>query len=99
MANLDITYSRLTDVARDLTMGQQNLQEILTDLMAKVTDLTADGFRTDTASGQYETSYTEFHDGIMKAVAGLEGMSTFLTSTATAYADVDSQLAAGISGA
>ena len=98
MANLNIVYSDLTDVATLLDSGRTAMTELLTALKARVTELTGAGFRTDLASGQFATSYGDLNTGMTQAIGGLEGMAEFLRAAATTYADVDTQLAAGIRG-
>ena len=60
--------------------------------------LVAEGFVTDQSSKAFESSYQEFNDGINKTVAGLEGLSGFLTKAASTFRDSDSGLAQGLKG-
>ena len=98
MPNLDITYSDLNDTATFMDTGRASIETTLLSLQNRVLALTASGYRTDQASGEYELSYKALNDGIRQAVAGLEGMAAFLRATADAYTEVDSQMAAGIRG-
>ncbi len=98
MANVDITYSELTSVASLLDSSRESVLTTLATLQTRVNELTASGFRTDKASGQYEQSYQELNLGMTQAVGALEGMASFLRAVADNYQTVDADLAAGISG-
>ncbi|MCP2029981.1 WXG100 family type VII secretion target [Okibacterium sp. HSC-33S16] len=98
MANMNVTYSEMTDAATRLTTGKEDLVSKLTELQTQVNSLVQNGFVTDQASGAFQTSYDQFTKGTTEAVNGLEGMSQFLTKAAEALGNVDSELAKGISG-
>ncbi|AWB87212.1 WXG100 family type VII secretion target [Mycetocola zhujimingii] len=98
MANMNVTYSEMTDAATRLTTGKEDLVSKLTELQTQVNSLVQNGFVTDQASGAFQTSYDQFTKGTTEAVNGLEGMSQFLTQAADALGNVDSELAKGISG-
>jgi WXG100 family type VII secretion target len=98
MANMNVTYSEMTDAATRLTTGKEDLVSKLTELQTQVNSLVQSGFVTDQASGAFQTSYDQFTKGATEAVNGIEGMSQFLTRAADALGNVDSELAKGISG-
>ena len=98
MANMNVTYSEMTDAATRLTTGKEDLVSKLSELQTQVNSLVQSGFVTDQASGAFQTSYDQFTKGTTEAVNGLEGMSQFLTAAADALGNVDSELAKGISG-
>lgn len=56
------------------------------------------GQQTDKASGAFQTSYDEFTTGATKTIQGLEGLSSFLKSSADAFSQVDQQLSSAIKG-
>jgi WXG100 family type VII secretion target len=98
MANMNVTYSEMTDAATRLTTGKEDLVSKLAELQTLVNSLVQNGFVTDQASGAFQSSYDQFTKGTTEAVNGLEGMSQFLTKAAEALGNVDSELARGISG-
>jgi WXG100 family type VII secretion target len=98
MSNMNVTYAELDSTANQLTTGQSDLEQILSNLQNIVANLVSSGFQTDSASGAFQTSYDDFTTGAKQTVAGLEGMAQFLKTTAQTLADVDSQLASGIRG-
>ena len=98
MANMNVTYSEMTDAATRLTTGKEDLVLKLGELQTQVNSLVASGFVTDQASGAFQSSYELFTKGATEAVNGIEGMSQFLTKAAEALGNVDSELAKGISG-
>jgi len=98
MANINMTYQELTDQARRLDSGRQEIQDKLNALMGEVNNLISSGFQTDQASGAFGESYSQFTQGAAATIDGLQGMTQFLDITAQTMADVDSQLAAAIRG-
>lgn len=98
MANLNVTYEEMKDVAGRLITGKEELNTKLTELQTMVNNLIGSGFVTDTASGAFGTSYDSFTQGLTQAVAGLDGMSQFLNTAADTLRDTDQQLGGAISG-
>lgn len=98
MANVNVTYQDLRDVARQLAAGRENLDTTLTDLSTIVNNLTANGFQTDQASVAYRDSYDQFTAGTKQAIGGLDGLSSFLLQAADTLEQADQGLASGIRG-
>ena len=98
MANMNLTYSEMTDAANCLTSGKEDITSKLQQLQSLVGQLVGGGFVTDAASGALHTSYEQFTKGTTEAANGLDGMSQFLTKTASALENVDSELAKDIGG-
>ena len=96
MANVNVTYQDLRDVARQLIGGRDDLAQKLTDLSTIVNNFTANGFQTDQASGAYRDSFDQFTAGTKQAVDGLEGLSQFLIQAADTLEQADQGLASGI---
>lgn len=96
MANMDVTYDDLTGTATQLRTGQQAIMDQLTSLSTQVDNLVASGFRTEMASGKFQTSYGEFTTGAKQAIEGLEGMASYLEQVARTLQETDQQLAQGI---
>ncbi|MFT4122624.1 MAG: WXG100 family type VII secretion target [Microbacteriaceae bacterium] len=98
MANLNVSYQELESAAGKLKAGQADAESLLEQLKKVVQELVASGFQTDKASVQFETSYSEFNEGVKKTIGGLEGMAGYLTTAADTLADVDEKLAQGLKG-
>ena len=99
MANMNVTYSAMTDAANCLTSGKEDITSKLQQLQSLVGQLVGGGgFVTDAASGAFHTSYEQFTKGTTEAVNGLDGMSQFLTKAASALENVDSELPKDIGG-
>lgn len=81
-----------------LSSGQTEIEQKLSELKKLVDNLIAEGFQTDKASGAFQTSYDEFTTGATKTIQGLEGLSSFLKSSADAFDQVDQQLSSAIKG-
>lgn len=97
MANLSVTFQDMEDGANRLTNGQHDIEAKLTELKALVHSLVTGGYVTDKSSKAFDIAYYEFNDGAGKAIHGLESMSGFLKSAATALGDTDQQLASSLS--
>ncbi|MDM4762678.1 WXG100 family type VII secretion target [Galbitalea sp. SE-J8] len=96
MANLDVSYQDLQDVAGKLKSGQHDAEVLMDGLRKLVRNLVDTGFKTDKASVQFDLSYDEFNEGVKKTLGGLEGMAGYLTTAAETLADVDDKLAKGL---
>lgn len=98
MANLNVTYDDLRDVAGRLKNGQGELQQKLTELSTLVTNLTSSGFQAEQSSAAYRDSFEQFRTGTSSAIDGLEGLANFLNSAADALQQTDEGLANAIRG-
>ena len=98
MANMNVTYSEMTDAAGRLITGKDDLVSKLSELQTLVNNLVGSGFVTDSASGAFQTSYETFTQGTTQAVTGLDGMSQFLTAAADTLSNVDTELGNAIRG-
>lgn len=96
MANLNVTYQEMTDVAQQLDTGKQELNDILVRLSNVINNLVASGFQTELASSAFNATYDEFTSGTTKAIGGLDGLSLFLKKAAEAMAATDAELAKAI---
>jgi WXG100 family type VII secretion target len=96
--DVSVSYDHLETVAKQLTTGQGQIEQQLLDLKKQVDALVNEGFVTDQSSKAFQSSYEEFNQGISKTVAGLEGLSGFLTKAASTFRDSDSGLASGLKG-
>lgn len=98
MANINITYEDLRATARQLTAGQDDLNNKLQELSAAVQQLTSEGFQAEQSSAAYRDSFEKFTTGTKQAVDGLEGLSQFLISAADTMQQTDEGLASGLRG-
>lgn len=98
MANLNVTYDDLRDVAGRLKNGQGELQQKLAELSNLVTNLTASGFQAEQSSAAYRDSFEQFRTGTSSAIDGLEGLANFLNAAADALQQTDEGLASAIRG-
>ena len=98
MANLNVTYSDMTDAAGRLSSGKEDLITKLTELQTLVYNRVGCRFVTDSASGAFQTAYDSFTQGTTLAVNGLDSMSQFLTAAADALGNADTELGNAIRG-
>jgi WXG100 family type VII secretion target len=93
MANVNVTYQDMSNAARTLTKSHQEIESMLSSMKSMVDQLVHDGFVTDSASKQFEQSYSEFTKGASQVVDGLNGMSGYLNTASETFKQVDEQLA------
>lgn len=91
-ANVNVTYQDMRNAAGDLRRGKIDITDDLSALKAKVQDLVANGYVTDTSSKQFDTSYTDFDTGLTKVLDGLDGMADYLDRAAKTFEDADTSL-------
>lgn len=96
--NVSVNYDQLDSVSKRLKGGQTEVEQKLMELKNAVDELVNSGYVTDQSSKAFQSSYQEFHDGISKTIAGLEGMSGFLEKAKNTFSESDSGLAAGLKG-
>jgi WXG100 family type VII secretion target len=96
MANMNVTYSDLEGASKQLKNGQADIESRLAELKGLIDNLVGSGYVTDRSSKAFDSSYTEFNDGVRKTVEGLDGMSQYLTLASNTLRDTDEQLAKGL---
>lgn len=98
MPNVNVTYEEMRQAGTQLTNGQMEINAKLDELSRLVDSLVEQGFVTDTASGAFRQSYTEFTTGARQVIDGLEGMRSYLNSAADTFEQADTTLAASLRG-
>ncbi|RBY94433.1 WXG100 family type VII secretion target [Blastococcus sp. TBT05-19] len=98
MPNVNVTYEQMEDAAGRLTNGQAEIDGMLGQLQALVQNLVAEGYVTDSSSKAFQASYDSFTQGARQTIAGLEGMSSYLTQAAATFRDADTQLSGALGG-
>jgi WXG100 family type VII secretion target len=96
MANVNVTYQQMQDAATKLNNGRIEIDNMLGQLKGLVDTLVAEGYVTDSSSKSFQSSYEEFTTGAKNTIAGLEGMSTYLTKAAQTFQDADTSLASAL---
>lgn len=92
MPNVHLNYEDLKSSASQLKSGQQEVETLLTRLKSRIDSLVASGFVTDQASGKFQQSYEQWNTGAKNVIAGLDGMSNFLTTAVDQHQQLDTQL-------
>ena len=98
MPNVNVTYADMQSAANQLRAGESQIEGDLAKLKKLIDNLVAAGYVTDTSSQQFEASYTEFNQGAVKMIQGLNGMGQFLDAAAKAFHETDTQLASALKG-
>ncbi|MFC5338968.1 WXG100 family type VII secretion target [Leucobacter denitrificans] len=97
MANISVSYGEIEQSATQLGVGRDEITQKLQAMQAQIGNLVSSGFVTDQASGKFNAAFQEYTTNANAVVAKLTEIQSFLTQTASAMRDMDSQLAAKIS--
>lgn len=96
MPNISMNYAEIEQAASQLGAGREEITQQLTRLQSQIVGLVSSGFVTDQASGKFNDAYASYTQSANTVVAQLNEIQSYLTGTATAMRDLDSQLAAKI---
>lgn len=96
MANINVSYAEMEQAASQLATGRDEITEKLRMLQTQISNLVASGFVTDQASGKFNAAYADYTAGANTVVGKLTEIQSFLTQTANAMREMDSQIAARI---
>jgi WXG100 family type VII secretion target len=93
MANIKVSYQEIQTAASQLGTGKTEITEKLKSMQTQIQNLVSSGFVTDKASGKFNTAYTTYTTSANTLIAQLSEIQTFLTGTAAAMQDLDTQIA------
>lgn len=96
MSNIKVSYSEIETAASQLGSGREEITTKLQGMQTQIQNLVASGFVTDQASGKFNDAYMKYTTSANTLIAQLNEIQTFLTGTATAMRDLDSQIASKI---
>ena len=96
MANLNVTYSEMSDSATKMRNDKNDIDAKLTECKSIVDDLTNSGFVTDQASGKFDEVHSEFITSANKVMETLDQLSQWLDKAVDAMRDMDSQMAGSL---
>ncbi|WP_022882976.1 WXG100 family type VII secretion target [Gryllotalpicola ginsengisoli] len=92
MANVNADYEAITSTANLINTNHESITQILTQLKTAVDSLVSGQFKTDLASGAFQSSYEQFNTGVTQTLTGLHGMSAFLKQAQSGFESLDSSL-------
>jgi WXG100 family type VII secretion target len=93
MANINVSYERMAEEARNLRTAKDSIHDQLRTLAQKIQTLVTDGFVTDAASVRFHENYQQFTTATTNAVAALDDIAANLDNTARVLQETDQQLA------
>lgn len=96
MSNIKVSYAEIEQAATQLGNGRDELTAKLQSLQQQIQNLVASGFVTDQASVKFSGAYNDYTTSANTVVAKLTEIQNFLTQTANAMREMDSQIAARI---
>ncbi|MEV6301353.1 WXG100 family type VII secretion target [Actinoplanes sp. NPDC051861] len=96
MANLNITYTEMSDSATRMRNNKNEIDSRLTECKSIVDNLTGSGFVTDQASGKFDEVHTEFVNAANELMENLDLLSEWLDKAVQALRDMDTQLAGSL---
>jgi WXG100 family type VII secretion target len=94
MANVNVTFDEMETAAGQLKAGREEIVTKLNLLQTQIQNLVNSGFVTDQASGAFQATFDKFTYGAKTTIDSLDNLSQFLTGSAGAMRDLDSQIAA-----
>ena len=93
MSNVNVTYEDMESAAGRLVAGQHEIDSQLAHLKSMIDQLVSSGYVTDASSKQFHSSYEEFNHGAKNVIEGLQGMGSFLKTSASTFKEADTRLA------
>jgi WXG100 family type VII secretion target len=96
MSNVKLSYDEMDAAAKDLDAGREEITQKLQSMQVKIQGLVASGFVTDQASGKFNDAYTRYTQSANTVIAQLTEISAFISGTANAGREFDSQIASKI---
>lgn len=93
MANLNVTYDEMDQQATRLEQSRDSITQQLQQSQSQVQSLVSSGFVTDSASGAFEQSVTDFVQSANRTIETLGTLAGNLRNTANAYRETDQQIA------
>ena len=96
MPDISVSYEEMRLSASKLDQGRTSIEDQLESLRKMIDQLVQTSFRTESASPKFKESYEQWNSGAKNAMAGLEGMSTFLTKAIQGHKDLDTSLTGGM---
>lgn len=93
MANLNVTYADMEQMASRLKAAEAQMTADLQNLQKLVNQLVQGGYVTDKSSVAFQASYSQFTKGATQMMQGLGGMGKFLTAAHQSLSQTDAQLA------
>ncbi|WP_416442747.1 WXG100 family type VII secretion target [Leucobacter sp. HNU] len=96
MSNIKVSYAEIEQAATQLGSGREEITSKLQNLQSQIANLVSSGFVTDQASGKFNDAYTKYTQSANTLIAQLNEIQQFLTGTANAMRELDSQIASKI---
>ncbi|QIM15915.1 WXG100 family type VII secretion target [Leucobacter insecticola] len=96
MAGINVTYDRIETAAAKLGSGRDTITQNFRDLQTQINELVQSGFVTELASDKFNAAYNDYTASANICVDKLTEIQMFLTQTAAAMREMDSQIAAKI---
>ncbi|GAB3278024.1 MULTISPECIES: WXG100 family type VII secretion target [unclassified Microbacterium] len=89
------TYSEMEGAAAKLRDGRSSIGDTLKELQGIIDELVEDGFKTENASGAYQTAYQELTSSLDDASEAVNDMADALDKMADQIRDTDAGMAGG----
>lgn len=96
MSNIKVSYAEIESASTQLGAGREEITTKLQNMQSQIGQLVSSGFVTDQASGKFNDAYMKYTTSANTLIAQLNEIQQFLTGTANAMRDLDSQIASKI---
>lgn len=98
MASINVTYAEVGSATARMQNAQQSMTDQVAQLKAMIDNLVQSGFKTEVASGKFQTSYDQWTTGAKNVIEGLGGMKAFLDQVVAKHQELDQSLGSQVSG-
>lgn len=96
MANINVSYAEMEQVAAQLGSGREEITAKLSALHGQIRSLVGSGFVTDQASKKFEAAFDDYSASANTVIEKLAEVQAFIVQTAAAHREMDAQIAARI---
>jgi WXG100 family type VII secretion target len=97
MPNFAVNSDETASTAQSLLGDFAQLQEKLSEVRAKITNLLSDGYSTPAAQQKFQPFVDEFAKGFDQVTQSLQGIGQYVRSVGEAFSQTDEQLGSHLS--
>ncbi|TQJ47346.1 WXG100 family type VII secretion target [Streptomyces sp. NBC_00080] len=96
MPNFAVNSDETAAASASLLNDFSSLQDKLTEVRGKITQLLAQGYSTPAAQQKFQPFFDEFAKGFEQVNQGLQGISQYVKAVGDAFSQTDEQLGSNL---
>ncbi|MEU3184199.1 WXG100 family type VII secretion target [Streptomyces sp. NPDC006923] len=97
MPNFAVNSDETSSTSASLLNDFASLQDKLTEVRGKITNLLAQGYSTPAAQQKFQPFFDEFAKGFDQVNQGLQGIGQYVKAVGDAFSQTDEQLGSNLS--